>query len=221
MAFAPTAEQENPITADLVKAVFTYEFNHQQSRRHGLNELYKLLHRVKSEEDKKNLISAFVETLLKNLHANPSFHQTSSLCKTMEIKKPKVKDVTPDAFLSPYVELDESELEDEPEELAKCLKQLLEISKHLSLIATKSEVGVPMIDVPTMDKDGFQIMCRDIFIKLKRVKNEVYGKWSKPGTWGRPFKYRKIRKFYDRLRKSITAQLAINEQLIFTEGNVS
>ncbi|MFC1656186.1 hypothetical protein ACFL3C_04925 [Patescibacteria group bacterium] len=221
MTLAPTLEQGLPQTADAVRALFTHQFDSNDGRRHGLNELYKFLRQAKSEGGKRTLMSAMVETLMENLHADPSFPQTSSLCEAVGIKKPKAKDVTPSAFLSPYGELDESDLDDAPEELAGRFKQLLEVSKHLSLIHTNFGASIHMIDVPAMDDTEFQMMCHSIFNQLKRIREEIYGKWKNPGTWGRPFKYKKIRKFYDKLHKAITAQLAINEQLIFTKGSVS
>lgn len=218
-ALSTTIEHRIPVTENTVRALFSHQFDSQQSRRHALNELHRFLLETESEEEKRNLVSAFVETLLENSKRSPAAKLTSDMCKVMGIKKPKRRDIKPEAFLAPYGEdLNEASLNNE--DVSESLLRLLEKAKRLSLIGIYKGASSDVVDVHKIDDGYFQMICRNLFISLQYIRNKIYGQLADPGTWGRRSKYKEERKFYKKLRKTITAQLAIIEHLIFTESSV-
>jgi hypothetical protein len=192
-----------------------------QFRKQLVQELHTFVKTVKPKNKKK-----VVDSFVKALEAQSEFKKPRKISKSMQkildgqkVPPPPLKSLTPKAFLASYDKLKESDIDNFPPEIQEILSRLLDISREFGIARSYVKAGLVVndVNVAKMNKSQFKDMCADIFRRLREVEESAESKDELTDSKEQRAIRKKSKIFTKLLRSVLTSQLAVIEELIFSD----
>ncbi|NIA02134.1 MAG: hypothetical protein GWP15_02010 [Nitrospirae bacterium] len=185
-----------------------------QYRKRLVHEFFDLLKSIKNANKRKIIIQMFELAL----SSKPEFKQPIQPSEKMqriyeksETKAPKR--ASPAVFTQALETLDQTELAEMPKNLKGSLLSLFTISQKLGLNHMPMSGATPH-SIASMQDQDFAMTCYQTLNMLREVDKKV-GTWTNPKTW--VGQGRKARKFIAKLKKILPEEMAIMEQLLYSD----
>jgi len=195
------------------------KIGNSQFRKRLIHEVYTFTKSVKPA-NKKEMIRLFAIALSKqNEYENPREITATmkKICENYQVPLPEQEYLAPDTLVKGYDELDGTEIADMPIEIRRTLSELHSASQEFGLraIIMSGGTSTSRVNIAGIKKEDFETLCMQTFEQLNWIENRVKKRTLKLRTWGKS--YKKARQFTHELRQTLTAQLAITEELLFSK----
>jgi hypothetical protein len=190
-----------------------------QFRKRLVHEVYDLTESVKPA-NKREIIRLFAIALSKQSEYENPREITATMkkiCENYQVTLPEQEYLAPDTLVKGYDELDGTEIADMPVEIQRTLSELHSASQEFGLraIIMSGGTSTSRANIAGMKKEDFETLCMQTFEQLNWIENRVKKRTFKLRTYKKS--YKKARQFTHKLRKILTAQLALMEELLFSE----
>lgn len=188
-------------------------------RKRIVQEIHEVIKSLEKDPIKQRRIVSLLALALNN---TPDFKQPrtpsnrmTSIYNQPNGSKPNEKDLTPEIFTKGHEELTEADVYDMPKEIQGPTLKLLNTSRQLGLSSYGHGVRATEPIIEKMDPGEFKLMCLHIFKNLQEIEERIKWKAFSRETWKKG-PIGKARAFVSSLRKILVAEMAIMEELLFS-----